>query len=147
MIWVVTANTNTCRIYDYDKKSKQLNLLREIQHPENRQKTSELLTDRPGHYQTRGTARGAYSSRTGAKEVEINNFAREIAEELNSARNEHEFEQLIIISPPHMNGILFQHINKHIKDVVIHNIKKDLHHLTDSDLLDFLQTNTKYTER
>ena len=51
MEWVVITNSNTCRIYDYDKKHSNLSLLKEISHPNLKLKTSETLTtERPGHY-------------------------------------------------------------------------------------------------
>ena len=39
MKWIITANTNLCRIYQFDKHGAKVVLLKEINHPENRQKT------------------------------------------------------------------------------------------------------------
>lgn len=141
---VVNTNTNTCRFYHYVKHPVQLTLLKEINHPESKLRSGDLTSDKPGHYKAGQSARGAYSPHTEAKEIEIDKFSREIANELNKERIKNEYDELIIISPPHMNGLLFQHVNKHVKDLVINNIEKDLLHLTDHELLNFLQTHTKY---
>ncbi len=48
--WIVLTDSNACRIYDYAKHPVKLTLVKEIFHPENKLKTSELVSDRPGHY-------------------------------------------------------------------------------------------------
>jgi len=144
MIWVVTTNTNTCRIYHYQKKPTQLTLLKEIAHPENKLHNQDLVSDKPGHYQARDAAHGTYSPHMEAKEIDIDNFSREIATELDQGRNNQSYEQLIIIASPHMSGLLFQHINKHVKEMVRHNIHKDLLNLPHHELLEFLQANAQY---
>lgn len=148
MIWIATANTNTCRIYSYDKNHSKLSLLKEITHPEMRLKTSDFLTtDRPGHYQASGSARGAYSPHMDAKEVEIDNFSREITEELDKGRKANLYEKLILISAPHMHGLINQHLNKHVKALVINNIEKDLLHLSEHELVEFLQKHAQYSDK
>ncbi|MDP3559104.1 MAG: host attachment protein [Legionellaceae bacterium] len=136
--WVLATNTNMCRLYCYSKRLDQLTLLKEIQHPENKLRDSELTSDKPGHYQTSGTARGAYSQRTDPKEIKIEDFSREIAKELNCGRSANTYEHLIVSAAPHMNGLLFQHLNKHVKNLVTHNIKKDVMHFNERELLVFL---------
>jgi protein required for attachment to host cells len=147
MTWVITANSSTCHIYNYDKSSSQLTLLKEILHPESRvKKSDELTSDKPGHFKTNGSAHGSYCQRTDPKEVEFENFSREIAKELDQGRNSNLYKQLIIITPPHMNGLLNQHMNKHVKDLIVNNIQKDAHHLKDHELLQFLKTNAQYPD-
>lgn len=140
---VVNANTNACKLYHYVKHPAQLTLLKEISHPETKLKTSQLISDRAGHYQA-GTAHGAFSPRHDAKEIEIDNFSREIAKELNKERVNKKYDELIVISPSHMYGLLLQHINKHVKDLIIKDIQKDLFHLADHELLSLLQADTQY---
>lgn len=144
--WVVATDSTTCRIYEYTKKPIQLILVEEISHPENRLRDIEITSDKPGHYKASSGARGAFVQSSDPKAVKIANFSREIAQQLDSGRNKHAYKNLIIIAPPHMNGLLHQHINKHVKDMVTHNIKKDVIHFNDHELIDFLHTHTKYAE-
>lgn len=143
MIWVINSNTNTCQIYQYNKHPEELALLKELSHPVNKLKKSEYFTsDKPGRYQSGTHAHGAYSQRSDPKEVEIENFAREIAQELNRGRNSHEYKNLIIIAEPHMSGLLSRHLDKHVKELVSNEIQKDVVHLAHRELLDFIKTNT-----
>lgn len=144
--WVVSTDSNTCRIYNYSKKANQLNLFKEMQHPENKLRDIEITSGKPGHYKASSSSRGTYEQPTDPKEIQIEKFSREIAKELDQGRNNHAYEKLVIIAPPHMNGLLQQHINKHVKDLVSHNIEKDVSHLADHELLNFLHEHTRYSD-
>jgi len=147
MICVINTNSNTCKIYHYKKSPAELTLLKELTHPESRLKSENLTADKPGKYRsdTAGSG-GAFTQRTDPKEIEIENFSREIAKEIDLGRVRNDFEKLILIAPPHMTGLLFQHLNKHAKDLIVNHIQKDLQHLKDHELLDFLKMHTKYPD-
>ena len=136
--WVLTTNSNTCRLFNYTEKPERLTFIKEIKHPENRLRDTDLTSDKPGHYKADGGGHGAFSQQTDPKEIKIDDFAREIAKALDHGRNTQAYDKLILIAPPHMTGLLLQHLNKHVKDLVTHNIKKDIPHYTDKELLDFL---------
>ncbi len=145
MFWVVNCNTSTCKIYAY-KKPHQITLLKEINHPENKLKDSELVSDRPGHYQAGTVARGAYSPETDPKHVKIIDFLKEVAKELDHGRNEQAYRNLIIIASPQTSGFLTQQLNKHVNDLISNHIHKDMIHLSDKELLDFLKENAQYPD-
>ena len=147
MIVVVNTNTNDCKIYHYNKHPGQLTLLREISHPETKLKNRDLTSDREGHYKANQSARGAYSPRTDAKETEVIKFSREIARDLNQRRNSNELEHLILIAPPHMYGLISQHLDKHVMDLVTNHIQKDLIHMKNHELLDFLVRNAQFADK
>lgn len=136
--WILITDSNTCRLYNYCQKPELLTLVQEIKHPENKLRDTDLTSDKPGHYKVSGGAHGAFSQETDPKEIKIEDFSREIAKALDHGRNTHAYETLIVIAPPHMNGLLLQHINKHVSELITHNIKKDVLHCTDRELLDFL---------
>ena len=136
--WVLTLNSNDCRIYKLSEKPYQLILLKEIQHPESKLRDIELTSDKPGRYEAADLAHGAFTQPSDPKEIQIEDFSRQVAKELNKDRNIEAYNKLIIIAPPRMNGLLFQHLNKHVKDLVIHNIKNDILNLTEPELAEFL---------
>jgi protein required for attachment to host cells len=138
LTWVLITNSNTCRIYNYSRNPELLTLVKEIKHPENKLRDIDLTSDKPGRYKASGDAHGAYSQPSDPKEIKIDEFSREIAKVLDHGRTTHAYGKLIVIAPPHMDGLLSQHLNKHTKDLVIHNIKKDIPNYTDKELLDFL---------
>lgn len=142
MIWIITANSNMCRFYHFDKHNVTIDLLKELSHPVNKLKKSEYLTsDKPGHYSTSGARGGAYAPHTDPKEAEIDSFAREIAHELNHGRSTNAYNHLIIISAPHMNGLISKHLDKHVKELVTKEIQKDVMPLAHHELLSFLEKN------
>ncbi|MFZ2314456.1 MAG: host attachment protein [Gammaproteobacteria bacterium] len=145
---VINMNSNICYIYHYNSKnSPTLTLLKEMAHPQSKLKNSEIAMDKPGHYNTRESARGAYSPHMEPKEIEIDNFSREVAKELNQERIKKDYDELIIISPPHVNGLLFKHINNNVKNIIINRIEKDLIQLSEHELLDFLRTHAQFPDQ
>ena len=147
MIWVIAANAIACRLFQYDKHPDKLTLLKEIDHPENRLKKEDYLTsDKPGHYKS-STSSGAYSPRTDPKEVEIDNFARQIANELDHGRRTDAYKKLIIISTPQMEGLIRLHMDKHVKETIRNNIQKDPQHINEHELLSLLQKSAEFPDQ
>lgn len=139
MTWIVSTNSNLCRIYIFEPHEKKITLLKELSHPENRQKSSEYLTsDKPGHYQS-GTAHGSYEPHTDPKENGIQQLSREIAETLNHARAKNEYKKLILIADPRMIGKVLEKCDKHVRELIVNEIHKDIVHYTDHELLTFLK--------
>lgn len=141
--WIIVFDSTICRIYQYNKN--QLVLIKELQHPENKLRDIDITSDKPGRYQSRGYAHGAYSQESDPKEIKIENFSREIAHVLDHGRNTQAYENIILVASPHMNGLLIKHLNKQVKNLIIHNIEKNLIPLTENDLLVHLKELTKKT--
>lgn len=133
MKWLVIFDSTICRIYNYDKN--QIILIKEVQHPENKLKDIDITTDKPGRYQSKDYAHGAYSQKSDPKEIKIENFSREIANILEHGRSTHSYEKLILVASPHMNGLLLKHLNKQVHDLIALNIQKDLIHIAENKLL------------
>lgn len=139
MTWLVLANTNTCRIYEYDKKEKSLNLIHELIHEASKLKGIDLETDRPGHYKTDGSARGSYVPNETPQEIEIEYFARNVVETLDKGRKTNQFQNLITVMPPHMNGLIHKNIHESLKKCIEHNIVKDYMHLKNNEIINTLK--------
>ena len=142
IIWAVLIDSNDCKIYRYYKDSQDLELIKELSHPENKLRDIELTSDKPGRYRARDTGHGTFSQQTDPKEIKFDAFAREIAKELDHGRTKNAYGQLIIITLPHMHGLLFQHLNKHVADLITHRIEKNAFGMTEQELLAFLHKHT-----
>lgn len=142
-MWIVVANTSSCKIFDYEKKSKQLNLIKELLHPESKMKGSDLITEGPGHYKTDGPSRGAYDFHEKPQEVEFENFAREVATLLDNERRSNHLPPFILVSPPKMDGLLKRSMNPHVMNSLKDTIQKDYGYLTNSELMKTLQDELK----
>ncbi|KTD17060.1 host attachment protein [Legionella jordanis] len=143
MKWIVTANSNDCRIYNYEQKSHQLKLIKEMKAPENKQKTSEIVSDRQGRYQTMGPGHGAYSQPTDPEEIQIDNFARKVAHELEHGRTHQDYDGLVFIMGSDIEGLVEQHLNKNVKNMIKKNIHKNMMHLNERELSDYLKDHLK----
>ncbi len=143
MTWIVILNSNECRIFSFSKKNKKLNLIKEIYHPENKKKDADLVSDKPGHYNTNSQSGGAYSQHTDPKDVKIAQFILEIDKLLDEGRTHQQYEKLIVIAPPKIEGHLMQHMNKNVEKLITQRIQKDVVFLKEHELLNFLMQECK----
>lgn len=128
--WIVVANASMAYIYapDLDAFAKhkiQLELIKELSHPESRQKDGDLISDRSGHFYSGSTGHGSYNNATNPKQHEAEVFAKQIAEELNAARNANLFDQLYLFTPAHFHGLLNKQCNKHLLTLIAEHYHKD----------------------
>jgi protein required for attachment to host cells len=132
-IWILVASSSKACIYSAENlHSDNLELVEEFRHPESKEKGTDLITDRPGHFSTDHGTRGTYEKSDPRKE-EVEIFARELAAALKAGRNNNKYNQLILIAPPHFYGLINKHINFSV-DSLLH-INKDYTHLTERDLI------------
>lgn len=146
MTLVVNVNSNFCRFYHYHKHPAKLVLLKEFNQPENKLKNSDLTTDKAGNFQGYDAGGSAYEPRMDPKKVKVNDFLRQIAHDIEDERNKHQLEKLILIAPPQISGLLFQHLNKHTMGLIINHIQKDLFYLKDHELITYLQTHAEFPD-
>jgi protein required for attachment to host cells len=116
---------------------KTLTLVKEFNHPQSRQKGTELASDRSGHFNgdTSGASHGAFNEATTPKSYERERFAMELAETLNKGRNAHEYNKLIIVSSPRFHGLLNKQINPQVGKMVGRHLEKDFTSLPPRELL------------
>ncbi len=134
MKWIMLANSNDCRIYEYDRHNKHLALVEEISHPENRLKVHDLTSDSPGHYKSGSNNRGSYEPAVSPLDTSIDEFAREMAERLDAGRNQHEYDDIVLMMSSKMEGLLNKHLNKHTKALVKQIVQKNVVFLSDHEL-------------
>ena len=122
--WILVANASLARFYANSGPNKGLALMKEIRHPESRQKNAALVTDRPGSMA--GTAgRGVMSPHTLPKEHEARVFALELARELNQGRNGNQYQRAIIVAPPAMMALLTDSLDSVTSNLVTDRFEKD----------------------
>lgn len=138
--WIVVTNTHCCRVYQYNPAEHRLELIQERTHPENKKNDFNLTSDKPGRYQTDHGTHGTFSQETDPKAIKIQAFAKEIAELLDEGRKHNAYHQWMLVSEPHMFGLVCQHLNHHVEEKLSHKIHKDLMTLNEVDLLSYLKT-------
>lgn len=138
MKWIVSANSNSCRIYAYHGRLHKLELIREINHPENKLKDSELVAANKGHFRSIDSFHGAYEYHTDPVAVNYDHFARELALELNAGREKNLYDSLVFVMPSHMEGLVHKHLNKEVTPMIKHVLLKNLVFLSEEGLLDYI---------
>ena len=142
--WVIVADSSACRIYEYTHHPEQMHLIKELLHPENQIKDSSFMSDRQGCFGGRGrtAGHGTFLANADPKETKVNQFSREIARILDNSRKKNAFQHLILISPPHMNGLLHQQLSKHVLKKLDLSIDKSVNHLPERKLISFVHDYT-----
>lgn len=141
MIWVISLNSSLGHIYSYEPKNHTLILLESLENPSAKLKESNLTSDRPGHYQTMHSAKGAYEAPHSPHEIELDHFTKNVADFLKKGLDNHQYTQLILCSAPHAGGILLSNLDKHVAQTLLANIKKNLVEADPSALINHLKEN------
>ena len=100
--WILVANASLARLYANLGPNKGLTLVKELDHPESRQKNADLVTDRGGT----GHGDGSYEAPSAPKENAARSFAQEIAREFYAGRNRQAYARAILVAPPGFMGLL-----------------------------------------
>lgn len=141
MIWVISLNSSLGHIYSYEPKKHNLTLLESLENPSAKLKESDLVSDRPGHYQTMHSAKGAYEAPSSPHEVELDHFTKILADYLKKGLDNHRYKQLILCSSPHAGGILLGNLDKQVEQTLLINIKKNFVEEDKSILINYLKEN------
>lgn len=144
MKWIIVANSSDCKIFKYDRNIHNLSLLEEIKHPENRLREHDLVADSYGFYKKSGMHRSSYEPETSHTTLAMDKFAREVAEKLNFGRIKHLFDDVILLMPATMGGMLFKHLNKNVMCMIRKVFKKNIVNLSEHELKRYLCDNLKF---
>ncbi len=135
--WLLIANTEKAVTYQIVRK--KYSLVKILTHAESRLKTSDLVTDKPGHYKT-STTRGQFIPPTDLHENEHKVFARELAHYLKESQQKNCYQKLILCAEPHFYGLINQYMTKPIRSSIVTVIEKDLIPLPRPELNAVIQT-------
>ncbi len=125
--WVVVADSSRGKIYVHDKHGSELQEKVDMVHPGARLRGTELTSDRSGrHSGAFGQGSHMFDVRTEAKDHEAENFAREIAERLETGRTSGQFQKLVLMAPPAFLGMLREQLGGEVRKLVVDEIAKDL---------------------
>jgi protein required for attachment to host cells len=136
---VVVAHDAGARIFVNRGPGKGLEQVFELQHEQGRKHVHELESDRQGRtFERHGQGRHAYEPAKDSKHVLLERFAARIAEELTRAFDEHRFEGLILVAPPHFLGTLKEALDERVAAVLLGTVSKDLPHASAAEVAEQL---------
>ena len=138
--WILVANASQAKLYSNTGPKKGLKLLKELIHPESREKASDLVSDRAGQMHSPGTGHRASQPKTDPKTNEARNFAQELARELNHGRTSSQVERLILVAPPAFMGLLNEKLDGPTANLVSDRFEKDYTKAPDKELAGHLES-------
>jgi protein required for attachment to host cells len=123
--WILVANASLAKLYANIGPNKGLTLVKELIHPESRQKNSDLVTDRSGSMASVGNGQGSRQPQTVPKTHEAKVFAQEIAQELYLGRAKNAFGRAIVFAPPSFMGMLNSVLDTPTAQLITDRFEKD----------------------
>jgi protein required for attachment to host cells len=123
--WILVANASQARLYANTGPKKGLVLIKELLHPESREKAADLVSDRPGQMHSPGAGHRASQPRTDPKTNEARHFAQQLARELNQGRSRNQLERIILVAPPAFMGLLNEKLDAPTANLVSDRFEKD----------------------
>jgi protein required for attachment to host cells len=123
--WVLVANASAASLYVNEGPKKGLRKLREFVHARSRAKLSELITDQPVHGRNGTSRRATYEPATDAKTAEAERFAGELNDALESGRQRHDYQRLIVCAAPQFMGRLKRHFGAPLQRMLTDSFEKD----------------------
>lgn len=138
--WILVANACQAKFYANTGPKKGLKLIKDLKHPESREKASDLVSDRPGQMHSPGNGHRASQPKTDPKTNEARHFAQELARELNHGRASGQVERLILVAPPAFMGLLNEKLDGTTASLVSDRFEKDYTKSSDKELAGHLES-------
>ena len=132
--WILVANASLAKLYANLGPNKGLTLVKELIHPESRQKNGELVSDRSGAMGAVGSGGGSMQPQTLPKQHEAKVFAQEIAQALYQGRTSNAFKRAILVAPPAFMGLLNAVIDGPTAQLITDRFEKDYTKTPDTEL-------------
>lgn len=128
LTWILTADGRHARVWEWKSREQPLALVPDfVRRVENASKFSrDMKSDRPGRsFASAGAERSSIEPKTDPHTHEKDEFARQLASDLNEAFKEHRFRKLVVIAPPHMLGSLRQQFSPQLEQIIAGQSDKD----------------------
>lgn len=141
--WIVVANSERARMFAVaeEKEGRSLQEVKELVHPASRGHERDLTTDRPGRtFDSQGPGRHSKSEQVSPKEHEAWKFCKEVADELESARTQEQFYELVVVAAPEFLGQLRKSMTPSTARTISREVAKDVAHLKTADIQKHLPT-------
>ena len=142
VLWVLLADGGNARIIERIGPFGGLDEIHNLTHTH--ESTSDHGPDRPGRgFESSGTTRHAYEPRTDWHEHQKDEFAKDIVKLLNEAHLNQKFDELYVLAPAKMLGLIRQHIthtNNQIGQKVSKECSKDAISFTLAEVKDCIES-------
>ena len=125
--WVLVAESSRAKLYTVNGRLAPITEIEALVHPESRMHEGDLVSDSAGSDGgSVGQGRHVIDSKNTARDLESLEFARTLASRLDSARNNGDFDNLVLIAPPEFLGHLRGNLSKEVLSMVSRQVDKNL---------------------
>jgi protein required for attachment to host cells len=134
--WILIADASGARVFSTDSAEGLLHLERELDNPQGRARTQELVTDEPGRLRKGGIpgVRSAMDPRTTAHQAAGETFASQLAAMLDKEAQRGRFDALAVVAPPHFLGLLRSRLSKKSEQLLRATLDRDLVHVRPEEI-------------
>jgi protein required for attachment to host cells len=136
--WCLVCDASRAHLFRETTPRRTFEPIESFEHPESRLKVRELMTDAPGRKpvggsrgNSQGTRPGGFHGRpvaepdTDPKLVEAQKFARDLVATLEKGFDDHAYDALVIVAPPHFLGMLRAMLSDRVVRKIAGTIDKD----------------------
>ena len=125
--WILAADSTEARLFTRDKKFSPLVERRDWLHPESRLPGRDLEKDRQGAtFASHGYGQSDNEKHTEPKKREAQDFARDLAKHLDTARANGDFKSLSIVADPSFLGLLRDSLDSKTRELIDREVSKSL---------------------
>lgn len=108
--WILIADSSGAKLFSAERREDTWTLLKQFEHPEGRETSQEISPSSPPGRMQQGQSAGghhtAVQQRTTPKEAEVERFAQHLASHLEEAIAQRQYDQVVLVAPPHFLGAL-----------------------------------------
>jgi protein required for attachment to host cells len=128
--WILVTDVSRARIFSAELREDAWSHVKEFNHPEGRESSSEISPSGPPGRMQQSTASGgrrtALQPHTTPKEAESERFAQLLGNYLEEALAKREFDYLVLVAPPHFLGLIHGSLGRQTLKHLRATIDKDL---------------------
>ena len=124
--WIIAADESRARVLQVLDREQRLTEVDDLVNPGGRAQDRDLQTDAEPRFNGSQGGPPSDGERQGAVEHSARTFAKEVGRYLDKARNEHRYDQLVLVAPPKFLGALRKELHKEVEKLVTEELPNDL---------------------
>ena len=126
--WILVADRTRARIFEEVRSPRAVQEIADLINPLGRARHSELTTDAEGRSRSSSLRTRAHTESPGvtADTHEAERFSHQIADYLETARNEHRYSRLWIVAAPKFLAMIRKSLSREARKLIEEEIDKDL---------------------
>lgn len=136
--WILAADASRARIFAFDGSNSALREIKAFDHPEGRVQERQLVTDARGRRYGGGRQGNTGQPARDAGQHELAKFSRSVCSYLDEAQQQHLFDELCVIAPPTLLGLIRRQLSRETQQRVLSEIPRDVSWLDARQMEEYL---------